>query len=62
VITDLSARTMATTRLSECWIHACDIAGAVGAQIPATERLWHIARLAWRTIPYAFARASSPPW
>src|SRR5882757_2192369 len=61
VITDLTARTMATTRLSECWIHTCDIAGAVGAQIPATERLCHIARLAWRTIPYAFARAASPP-
>jgi uncharacterized protein (TIGR03084 family) len=62
VVTDLSARTMATTRLSECWIHTHDVAGAMGANLPATGRLWHIARLAWRTIPYAFARAgaSSP--
>lgn len=57
VVTDLPARTMATTRLSECWIHTRDVAGAVGADLPATGRLWHIARLAWRTIPYAFARA-----
>ena len=25
-----------------------------------TERLSHIARLAWRTVPYAFARAGRP--
>lgn len=61
VITGLPARTMATTRLSECWIHTSDIARATGVQIEATERLWHIARLAWRSIPYAFARAAGPP-
>lgn len=61
VVTDLPARTMATTRLSECWIHTLDVAGAVGVAVPATGRLWHVARLAWRTIPYAFARAGIAP-
>ena len=26
-----------------------------------TDRLWHIARLAWRTLPYAFGRAGREP-
>jgi uncharacterized protein (TIGR03084 family) len=54
---ELSARTLATTRLAETWIHTGDVAAALGTTIPATDRLWHIARLAWRTLPYAFARA-----
>lgn len=53
----LSARTLATTRLAETWIHTGDIAHGLGIPLPATPRLWHIARLAWRTLPYAFARA-----
>ena len=52
----LSARTLATTRLAECWIHTGDVAEAVGAPQEPTDRLEHIARLAWRTLPYAFAR------
>ena len=52
----LSARTLAATRLSECWIHTGDVAGALGAEQQTTDRLEHIARLAWRTLPYAFAR------
>jgi uncharacterized protein (TIGR03084 family) len=53
----LSARTLATTRLAETWIHAGDVAGAVGAELAATDRLRLIARLAWRTLPYAFTSA-----
>jgi hypothetical protein len=30
---------------------------AVAITLVPTDRLWHIARLAWRTLPYAFARA-----
>ena len=52
----LSARTLATTRLAETWIHTGDVAEALDVELPATERLRHIARLAWRTLPYAFAR------
>ncbi|MGH8998695.1 MAG: maleylpyruvate isomerase family mycothiol-dependent enzyme [Acidimicrobiia bacterium] len=60
VVGDIPARTLATTRLAECWIHTRDIARAVGAPLGASGRLWHIARLAWRTIPYSFTRAGIP--
>lgn len=53
----LSARTLATTRLSETWIHSGDVALAVGVTPSATDRLELIARLAWRTLPYAFGLA-----
>jgi uncharacterized protein (TIGR03084 family) len=52
---ELSARTLATTRLAETWIHSGDVADAIGLTLPATDRLRPIARLAWRTLPYAFA-------
>ncbi|MEY2460443.1 MAG: hypothetical protein QOG30_2273 [Acidimicrobiaceae bacterium] len=53
----LSARTLATTRLAETWIHTGDVAEALDIDLPSAPRLRHIARLAWRTIPYAFTRA-----
>jgi uncharacterized protein (TIGR03084 family) len=53
----LPARTLATTRLAETWIHSGDVAAALGTDLIPSERLWHVARLAWRTLPYAFARA-----
>jgi uncharacterized protein (TIGR03084 family) len=52
----LSIHTLATTRLAECWIHTGDVAEAVGVALEPSDRLEHIARLAWRTLPYAFAR------
>lgn len=57
VVGELSARTLATTRLAETWIHTGDVAAAVGVRLAPTNRLRHIARLAWRTLPYAFTRA-----
>ena len=57
VARDLSARTLATTRLSETWIHTGDVASALGIELIATDKLRLIARLAWRTLPYAFALA-----
>jgi uncharacterized protein (TIGR03084 family) len=57
---ELSARTLATTRLAEGWIHTGDVGRALGVPVGADDRLWHIARLAWRTIPYAFSRADRP--
>jgi uncharacterized protein (TIGR03084 family) len=53
----LSALTLATTRLSELWIHTGDVADALGRPLARTDRLRPIARLAWRTLPYAFARS-----
>jgi uncharacterized protein (TIGR03084 family) len=55
----LSLQTLAATRLSECWIHTGDIASALEVELPPTDRLSHIARLAWRTLPYAFERAGA---
>jgi uncharacterized protein (TIGR03084 family) len=54
---DLSTRTLATTRLAETWIHTGDVGAALGRPPRPTDRLRHVARLAWRTLPYAFARA-----
>jgi hypothetical protein len=48
VVGELSPRTLATTRLSEMWIHTADIADALGIELVPADRLWHIARLAWR--------------
>jgi uncharacterized protein (TIGR03084 family) len=53
----LSARTLATTRLAETWIHTGDVTQAFGAAPAPSDRLWPICRLAWRTLPYAFAQA-----
>jgi uncharacterized protein (TIGR03084 family) len=53
---DLAVRTLATTRLAETWIHTGDVAHALGVDLAPTDRLRLIARLAWRTIPYAFGR------
>lgn len=53
----VSARTLLTTRLAETWIHAGDVAAAFGVVPAPTERLRLVARLAWRTLPYAFGRA-----
>ena len=55
----LSLHTLAATRLSECWIHTGDIASALDVDIPPTDRLRYIARLAWRTLPYAFDRGDT---
>jgi uncharacterized protein (TIGR03084 family) len=53
----LSVHTLSTTRLAETWIHTNDVAFGLGIELPSPERLKHIARLAWRTLPYAFTRA-----
>jgi uncharacterized protein (TIGR03084 family) len=54
----LSTQTLATTRLAECWIHTGDVMESCGAVQEPADRLEHIARLAWRTLPYAFALVS----
>jgi uncharacterized protein (TIGR03084 family) len=59
VVGDMAARTLCTTRLSETWIHTTDVAHGLGVAVAPTERLWHIARLVHRTIPYAFERAGA---
>lgn len=60
VVGDMAARTLCTTRLSETWIHTTDIAHGLGVVVAPTDRLWHVARLVHRTIPYSFQRAGRP--
>ncbi|HEY5252261.1 MAG TPA: maleylpyruvate isomerase family mycothiol-dependent enzyme [Acidimicrobiales bacterium] len=55
----LSARTLATTRQAETWIHTGDVADALGITLAPTDDLRLIARLAWRTLPYAFSSVGS---
>ena len=57
VETPLKPATLATTRLAEHWAHGLDITGPLDIAFPDTDRLRHIAWLAHRTLPYAFARA-----
>lgn len=57
----LPARTLATTRLAECWIHTGDVLYGLGRRQEPTDRLWHIARLAWRTLPYSFRKDGREP-
>jgi uncharacterized protein (TIGR03084 family) len=53
----LTPRTLATTRLAEHWAHALDSTVPLGITYPDTVRLWHVAWLAHRSLPYAFAVA-----
>lgn len=53
--------TLATTRIAEHWAHGLDITGPLGAEFADTDRLRHIAWLAHRTLPYAFAASGLEP-
>ena len=55
----LKPATMATTRLAEHWAHGLDITGPLGIPFPDTDRLRHVAWLAHRSLPYAFALAGA---
>jgi uncharacterized protein (TIGR03084 family) len=63
VAAPLRPAVLATTRLSEHWAHALDITEPLGIPFPDTDRLRHVAWLAHRTLPYAFATAGeqAPP-
>jgi uncharacterized protein (TIGR03084 family) len=58
---DMAPRTLATTRLAETWIHTGDVCFGLGIGQPASDRIWHIARLVHRTLPYSFLRAGCEP-
>jgi uncharacterized protein (TIGR03084 family) len=53
--------TIATTRIAEHWAHGLDITGPLGFAFADTGRLRHVAWLAHRTLPYAFATAGLEP-
>jgi len=50
----MSPTSMATARLMETWAHGQDVADALGASRPATDRLRHVAHLGVRTRDFAF--------
>jgi uncharacterized protein (TIGR03084 family) len=58
---DMTPRTLATTRLAETWIHTGDVCVGLGVGQPQSDRIWHIARLVHRTLPYSFLRAACEP-
>jgi uncharacterized protein (TIGR03084 family) len=51
---DMSARTFATFRLMETWMHGLDIYATLGIDVEDTPRIRHICWLGWKTLPYAF--------
>ncbi len=57
VAAPLKPASLATTRLAEHWAHALDITGPLDIPYDDTDRLRHVAWLAHRTLPYAFALA-----
>lgn len=54
---DMSARTFATFRLMETWMHGLDIYDTLGIEVEDTPRIRHICWLGWKTLPYAFKQA-----
>jgi uncharacterized protein (TIGR03084 family) len=54
---DMSARTFATFRLTETWLHGLDIYQTLGIEVEDTPRIRHVCWLGWRTLPYAFKLA-----
>jgi uncharacterized protein (TIGR03084 family) len=61
VLAPLKSATLATTRLAEHWAHGLDITGPLGIPFPDTARLRHVARLAHRSLPYAWTVAGQQP-
>ena len=53
----MAVTSFATARLMESWAHGLDCRAAVGAQATDTARIWHVCRLGYRALPYAFRRA-----
>jgi uncharacterized protein (TIGR03084 family) len=51
---DMSARSFATARLMETWSHGQDVAEALGAGLPATDRLRHVAHLGVSTRGWSY--------
>jgi uncharacterized protein (TIGR03084 family) len=57
---DMSAASFVTARLMETWAHGQDIADALGASRPPTDRLRHVAYIGVRALPYSFAVRGRP--
>lgn len=51
---EMSATSLATARLMECWAHGLDCFAALGVEAVDTDRIRHVCHLGYRTLPYAF--------
>ncbi|MEL7155652.1 MAG: TIGR03084 family metal-binding protein [Actinomycetota bacterium] len=59
---DMSALSFATARLMETWSHGQDVADAVGAAWPVTDRLRHVAHIGVTTRGWSYVnRGMTPP-
>ena len=54
---DMSARTFATSRLMETWMHGLGIYATLKLDVEDTPRIRHVCWLGWKTLPYAFKQA-----
>ncbi|MGV0834389.1 TIGR03084 family metal-binding protein [Mycolicibacterium thermoresistibile] len=50
----MALRSFVTARIMETWAHGQDVADALGARRPPTERLRHVAMLAVRARPFSY--------
>ena len=57
-IGEMSATSLATARLMECWAHGLDCFAALGFEAVDTDRIRHVCHLGYRTLPTAFDFAS----
>jgi uncharacterized protein (TIGR03084 family) len=51
---DMSTLSFATARLMETWSHGLDVADTVGASLPATDRLRHVAHIGVTTRGWSY--------
>jgi len=58
--TEMSAASFVTARLMETWAHGQDVADATGVTRKPTDRLRHVARIAFMALPYSFAAHGLP--
>ena len=58
---EMTARSLATARLMECWAHGLDCHARAALAPVDTDRLRHVAHLAHRALPHAFAVAGEEP-
>jgi uncharacterized protein (TIGR03084 family) len=59
---DMSLASAVTARIMETWAHGVDIADTLAAPLSVSERLRHVAFLAYRAVPFSFEiNGLSPP-
>ena len=56
----MSATSMATARLMETWAHTQDVADALGAEHPVSNRIRHVAHIGARTRDFAYMTNGRP--